>query len=185
MAFISKDIQRPTGSSGRQGIIDQWIRVTQATSSGAGIALPATTTGQLFRVKGGRVVVKSLIGTVTTVVQAQLDNLKVSAKQLDNSSTAVGTAVDVAANVDATGAEVGGGFFVEGDGTAMIKTSAGAILGGVVSGQWVAPQGEIYLTASATNTGAVKWDIWYQPLDPGAYVEAVPLTAAGILQAAI
>lgn len=185
MAFLLKDTKRPTGSSGRQATVDQWIQVTQATSAGAGIALPATTTGQLFRVKGGRVVVKALLGEVTTVIQTQADNLKVSSKKLDNASAAVGTAVDIAANLDVTAIEVGGMLFVEGDGTALVKSTAGGALIGPNSGMWIAAQGEIYLTTSATNTGAVKWDLWYQPLDSGAFVEAVPLTAAGILQAAI
>lgn len=187
MALLIKDSRRPTATStGNQpAILDQWIRVTQATPAGAGVALPASTTGQLFRVYGGRVVVKALVGTVTTVIQTQTDNLKVSSKALDTASAAVGTAVDVAANVDVTAREVGGMYFVEGDGTAGVLSNAGAAFIGPNSGSWVAPQGEIYLTASATNTGAMKWDLWYQPLDPGAYVVPAQLTGAGILQAAI
>lgn len=184
MALLIKDTQRPTGSSGRQATIDQWIRVSQVSSTGTGIALPASTTGQLFRVKGGRVVVKALLGEVTTVIQTQADNLKVSVKKLDAASAAVGTAVDVASNLDVTAIEVGGFLFVEGDGTALVKSTAGGALIGPNSGMWIAAQGEIYLTTSATNTGAVKWDIWYQPLDAGAFVEAAPLTA-GVLTAAI
>lgn len=185
MALLIKDTKRPQGSTGRQAVVDQWIQVTQATAAGAGIALPATTTGQLFRVRGGRVLVKGLLGEVTTVVQTQADNLKVSSKKLDNSSVAVGTAKDISANVDITGLEVGSFHWVEGDGTAGVLATAGGSLIGTNTGMWIAPQGEIYLTTSATNTGAMKWDIWYQPLDAGAYVEAATLTAAGILQAAI
>lgn len=184
MAMMIKDTKRPTGSSGRQATIDQWIQVSQASALGTGIALPATTTGQLFRVKGGRVLVKTLLGEVTTIIQTQADNLKVSVKKLDNASVAVGTAVDIAANLDVTAIEVGGFLFTEGDGTALVKSTAGGALVGTNTGYWIAAQGEIYLTTSATNTGAVKWDIWYQPLDAGAYVEAAPLTA-GLLTAAI
>jgi len=185
MALILKDIKRPQGSSSKSSTIDQAIKVSGAvTSAGAGVALPATTTGQLFRVKGGRVRVKALIGEVTTIIQTQACNLKVSSKKLDSASAAVGTAVDVASNVDVTALEVGGTAFVEGDGTAVVLANAGATLVGS-TGEWIAPQGEIYVTTSATNTGAMKWDIFYQPLDPGAYVEAAPLTAAGILTAAI
>jgi hypothetical protein len=71
-------------------------------------------------------------------------------------------------------------LFVEGDGTAMVKSTAGAAFIGANSGQWIAPQGEIYITTSATNTGAIKWDIFYQPLDAGAYVEAVDTATAAI-----
>lgn len=184
MALLIKDQKRPTGSTGKQAVVDQWQQATQATSAGAGIALPATTTGQLFRVRGGRVIVKALVGEVTTAIQNQLCNLKVSSKKLDASSSAVGTAVDVTANVDMANREVGGLHFVEGDGTAGVLSNAGAAFIGANSGYWIAPQGEIYITTSATNTGAMKWDIWYQPLDPGAYVEPAVLTS-GILTAAI
>lgn len=179
MALMIKDIKRPTGSSGRQATLDQWIQVSQPA-----VALPASTTGQLFRVKGGRVIVRALLGEVTTIIQTQADNTKISSKKLDNASVAVGTAVDVASNLDITAIEVGGFLFVEGDGTALVKATAGASLIGTNSGMWIAPQGEIYVTCAATNTGAIKWDIWYQPLDSGAFVEAATLSS-GLLTAAI
>lgn len=187
MAFIVKNRnQAGVSSASRQGFstVDQWIQVTQATNAGAGIALPATTTGQLFRVKGGRVVVKCLLGQVTTVIQTQANNMKVSSKALDAASTAIGSAVDIAANVDVTGLQVGGFYFVEGDGTAGVLANAGGSLIGTNSGYWIAPQGEIYITTSATNTGAMKWDVWYQPLDPGSFIEAAVLTNS-LLTAAI
>ena len=178
MAFLIKNNIRQTASSAsRQAnvVLEQFIQVTCPART-----IPATTTDQIFRVRGGRVLVQALIGEVTTVIQAQADNLKVSSKRLDNSSVAVGTAADIAANVDMTGLEVGGLYFVEGDGTAGVLSNAGGALIGANSGRWVAPQGEIYLTTSATNTGAMKWDIWYLPLDPGAYVEAVGTATAAI-----
>jgi hypothetical protein len=185
MAFLLKNTKRPQGSSTPGAVIDQIIKTTQATNAGAGIALPASTTGQLFRVKGGRVLIRALVGQVTTIIQTQADNVKVSSKALDNAGAAIGTAVDIAANLDVTAMEVGGMYFVEGDGTAAVKSTAGGALIGANSGSWIAAQGEIYLTASATNTGAMKWDCFWQPLDPGAYVEPAALTAAGLLQAAI
>lgn len=185
MAFTIKNTNRSVGSSTPMAVVDQFIKVSCVGLTGSGVALPASTTGQLFRVKGGRVLVKALIGEVTTVIQTQADNLKVSAKKLDNAGAAVGSAVDIAANVDVTAMAVGSHYFVEGDGTAGVLSTAGAVLMGTNTGWWVCEQGEIYLTASATNTGAVKWDIYYQPLDPGAYVEQAQLSGAGILQAAI
>ncbi len=178
MAFLVKNSTRGSASSAsKQGlaVIDQDIQVTCPSRT-----LPATTTDQLFRVRGGRVLVKRLVGEVTTLVQTQACNMKVSSKKLDTASAAVGTAVDVAANVDITAREVGGLYFVEGDGTAGVLSNAGAAYVGPNSGQWIAPQGEIYVTTSATNTGAMKWDIWYQPLDSGADVEAVATATAAI-----
>jgi hypothetical protein len=179
MALMLKNrtFNRSTGSASAQGYayLEQLIHVSVPART-----IPATTTDQLFRVKGGRVKVKALVGEVTTVIQTQADNMKVSSKRLDNSSAAVGTAVDVASNLDITAMEVGGSVFVEGDGTALVKSTAGAVLMGTNSGEWIAPQGEIYLTTSATNTGAMKWDLWYVPLDEGAWVEPVLSATAAI-----
>lgn len=168
MALLIKDRSTYTTGASRSGVafVEQLIHVKAPSQT-----IPATTTQQIFRVKGGRVLVKALLGEVTTAVQAQADNMKVTSKRLDNASVAVGTAKDIAANVDVTGLEVGSFYFVEGDGTAGVLSTAGGAYVGPNSGYWIAPQGEIYVTTSATNTGAMKWDIWYQPLDEGAYVE--------------
>jgi hypothetical protein len=177
MAFLVKSNRARVGGPTNPGVatLDQYVQVSKAAAS-----LPATSTLQLFRVRGGRVLVRALVGEVTTVIQTQLCNTKVSSKKLSDASVAVGTAVDVASNLDITGIEVGGMLFVEGDGTALVKSTAGAAFIGANSGQWIAPQGEIYITTSATNTGAIKWDIFYQPLDAGAYVEAVDTATAAI-----
>lgn len=170
MAFLIKNnnVPRTPSSTGSgTGVVDQFIHVQRAAAT-----IPATTTDIIFRVFGGRVLVKMLVGEVTTVIQTQADNMKVSSKRLTNAGVASGTAVDIAANVDITGKEVGSSYFVEGDGTAGVLSNAGGALIGANSGNWIAPQGEIYLTTSATNTGAMKWDIWYLPLDEGAYVKA-------------
>jgi hypothetical protein len=171
MAYLVKQSKPKVG----QPVLDQAIQVSCPART-----IPATTTDQIFRVKGGRVLVKALVGEVTTVIQTQADNMKVSSKKLDAASAAVGTAVDIAANVDITAREVGGMYFVEGDGTAGVLSNAGAAYVGTNSGQFIVPQGEIYLTTSATNTGAMKWDLWYQPLDPGAFVEPVVTATAAI-----
>lgn len=179
MAILLKSLHRGTGTTSQPTVIDQWIQISQPL-----VALPASTTGQLFRVKGGRIRVRALIGQVTTVIQAQACNVKVSSKALDTASVAIGTAVDVASNLDVNAVEAGGMLFVEGDGTALVKSTAGASLSGTNTGEWVAAQGEIYITTDATNTGKVKWDLWYLPLDAGAFVEAAVLSS-GILTAAI
>lgn len=179
MAFLIKNrsTSNLTGSAAAQGfaVISQSIHVSCPTRT-----VPATTTDQIFRVRGGRVRVKALIGEVTTVIQTQTDNMKVSSKKLDTASAAVGTAVDIAANLDITAMEVGGLYFVEGDGTAGVKSTAGGAYIGPNGGEWIAPQGEIYLTTSATNTGAMKWDLWYEPLDEGAFVVPVVTATAAI-----
>lgn len=176
-------------------IVDQWIKVVRGDGTGGlgglgsgaepGVNLPASTTGRIFRVFGGKVKVRALIGIVTTVIQTQACNLKVSAQALAAAATTIGSAVDVAANVDVTGLEVGGHYFVEGDATAGVLSNAGLILVGTNSGEWIVEQGQIYLTASATNTGKVRWELFYQPLDFGAYVAPEVLSGSGTLQAKI
>lgn len=183
MALIIKDIKRPVGSTGRISTVEQLVQVTQAIN-GAGIALPATTTGQLFRVRGGRVLCRFLIGEVTTIIQAQATNVKVSSKKLDNSSAAVGTAVDLCANVDGNAKEVGSLFVPLGSGAAAIWSNAGAGLRTLGAMETILPQGEVYITTGATSTGAMKWDMWYEPLDAGAYVEPAVLNGS-ILTVAI
>lgn len=176
MALLVKNsnTMRTAGVAGvGQAILSQYIHVARPAT-----ALPATTTDILFRVYGGRVVMYLLVGQVTTIIQAQACNIRVSGKALDVTSTAVGTAVDVCANVDGNAKEVGSMYVPLGSGAAAIWSNAGAALGTLGRNPVILPQGEVYITTSATNTGAMKWDIWYQPLDEGAYVVANGVAAA-------
>lgn len=179
MALFIKDTKRPSGSTGRQGVVDQWIQVTQPA-----VALPATTTGQLFRVKGGRVLMQLLIGQVTTAIQNQANGIIITSKALDNSSVAVGTAVDLSASAASANKEVGAMLVTLGSGAAAIFSNAGAALRTLGAIPTILPQGEVYITTSATNTGAMKWDMWYMPIDPGAFVEPA-LLSSSLLTAAI
>jgi len=131
----------------------------------ASATLPATSTQNLFTIAGGRVMVTALIGEVTTVVQAQANNLKVT------SVPTTGSAVDIASNLDINGFEAGALLVVEGDGTALIGTSAGAGFAPALNAlPFILPIGTLRIATSATNTGASKWKLFYQPLDVGASV---------------
>ena len=176
MAFMVKNVNAPraTGMTGSgQGVLSQFVHVSRPTQS-----LPATTTDILYRVFGGRVLVHLLVGEVTTVIQAQATTLKVTGKKLDNASAAVGTAVDICATVDGNAKEVGSLYIPIGSGAAAIWSNAGAGIATLGRNNWVSPQGEIYITTGATSTGQMKWDIWYQPLDEGAYVAGNAVQAA-------
>ena len=144
------------------------------------LALPQTTTQQIFRIYGGRVHVKLLLGEVTTVIEGTDPVLKVSYAALTDAAALVGTAYDIGATLDMSSDEVGTLYSVEGDGSAII--SGGQVAGTVETfgTGWVAAQGQIYLTTGASKTGAIKWDLWYQPLDPGAYVVSVDTATAAI-----
>lgn len=179
MAFLIKNTntQRTAGPAGvGQAIVDEAIHVKRA-----GAVLPQTSTHQLFRVRGGKVLVKQMVGTATVVLTATDPVAKISSKALSAASVAIGTAVDVASTVNLASLEVGGMVFVEGDGTALVKSNAGAAFIGTNTGMWIAPEGEIYVTTGANNTtGQIQWDLWYQPLDAGAYVEAITTATAAI-----
>lgn len=181
MAFMIKNRKgrSQTGQAGSytEGLIDQKVHVSRPTSTAAALS---TSNNNLFQVLGGRVRVRGIVGQVTTIIQSQATTLKITSTAKDSAGTTVGTAVDVASTVDVNALEVGGLVFVEGDGTALVKSLAGAAFIGTNSGEWVAPQGYISMIAGAASTGALKWDLWYEPLDEGAFVIAVPLTSTGL-----
>jgi len=157
MAFLIKNARQAQQSP----VLDQWIRVHRA-----GASLPATTAGAIFTVRGGRVLIKLLIGEVTTVIQSQACNLKVTA------NPTVGTSVDLSSNLDINADEVGCLYLSELDGTALVGADAGAAMSGPGTPAAVVNVGTIDIETAATNTGAIKWTIFYLPLDPGANVIA-------------
>ena len=178
MAIVLKNqtSQQPVGAGPTaDAVISQWIHIARPA-----LALPQTTTQQIFRVYNGRILVKLLLGEVTTVIEGTDPILKVSVSSLTNASALQGTAYDIASTLDLSSDEVGTLYAVEGDGTALIS-------GNQVSGSieafgmgFVMKQGQIYLTTGASKTGAIKWDLWYQPLDPGAYATAIVAATAAI-----
>ena len=136
------------------------IRVDRATA-----ALPQTANAPIFTVAGGRVIVQMMLGEVTTVIQAQLNNPQLTAVPT------VGTAVDLCAVVDINALEVGGKLSPAGVlATALGKTLAGAAVSTL--NPLIIAAGTINLNCSASNTGSMKWSIWYSPVDDGATITA-------------
>lgn len=131
----------------------------------ASATLPASTTQNIFTISGGRVLITCLFGEVTTIVQAQACTLKVT------SVPTTGSAVDVASTLDVNAFEAGALLICEGDGTALIGTSAGAGFAPALNAlPFIIPAGTLRIATSATNTGATKWDLFYFPIDDGATV---------------
>jgi hypothetical protein len=174
MALVIKNIAG-NRSSKPQATIGQWIQVSRPA-----LALPQTTTQQLFRVYGGRVLVQALLGEVTTVIEGTDPVLKVSTSSLTDAGALQGTAYDIASTLDISSDEVGTLYAVEGDGTAIVSGNQVSGTVELTNREWVMKQGQIYITTGASKTGAIKWDLWYQPLDAGAYVVAVPTATAAI-----
>lgn len=153
-------------------VVAEFIHVARPAGT-----LPQTATQNIFQVRGGRVLVRGVLGEVTVILQNSDAVPKVTAAAYDSAGVIVGTAVDVASTVASTSREVGGKFWVEGDGTALVASNAGAAFIGANSGCWICPQGYVQFITGASKTGSIKWDLWYQPLDEGADVIAVPLNA--------
>ena len=140
--------------------ITQGFRVSRSTA-----ALPQTAQSALFNVTGGRVMILGVVGEVTTIIQNQANNTKIVA----NPTT--GSDVDLCAVLSTANKEVGTLFGITGTfATALVGSNAGA--GVMCSQPVVVPVGTIDLNCAASNTGSVKWDLWYLPLDDGAAVTA-------------
>lgn len=128
--------------------------------------LPQSTTETAFTIAGGRVLITRLTAEIGTVVETQACNLSV----IINPTT--GTSGTVASTLDITATEAGGIGIVEGDGTAFIMIDAGTTWAAAGNGfqPFEANIGSIDVLTSASNTGTIKWEIWYIPLETGAVV---------------
>lgn len=120
----------------------------------------------IFTVAGGPVWLKAIYGIVTTVIQTQLDNLKLSA-------VATGlTAVDLCSVLNITALAVGTLLSITGTFATALVSSPNQVAVAQASPTLVGP-GVIRMDASASNTGQVQWYCVYEPAAPGAYMVAV------------
>jgi hypothetical protein len=127
--------------------------------------LPQTAAGTLFTVTGGKILLTSIHGEVTTAIQNQANNTKLQ------SVPTTGTTVDLCAVADIANKEVGALLGITGTlATALQVANAGAQV--VQTNGLIIPIGAIKLNCAASNTGSVKWSITYVPLDDGASVAA-------------
>jgi hypothetical protein len=122
-------------------------------------------TKHLFIISGGRVLVKSIVGEVTTAIQAQATTAKLTA----NPTT--GNDVDLCATSDLTGKEVGSLLSINGlAATALIMALAGGVQ--AMASPVVLAIGYLDLILGADSTGSIKWQVRYMPIDPGAIMAA-------------
>jgi hypothetical protein len=126
--------------------------------------VPQNAASALFTVSGGRVVVLGIVGEVTTVIGGTTPNAKLVA----NPTT--GTDSDITSAVAITSDPVGNLYGVATVGGALVVLESVAPLNQT---PFVVKAGTIDLNVSAADaTGAIKWDLFYVPLDPGASVTA-------------
>lgn len=128
---------------------------------------PQATNAPIFNIVGGRVCVNLILGEVTTIIGAVANATKLIA------TPTAGTAVDICATADINALEVGGklvpaaGVFA----TALSKTLAGAAP--AAGTRVVLAVGTLNLGCVGSSvTGAIKWSVWYVPVDDGATMTA-------------
>jgi hypothetical protein len=143
---------------------DQYgIKVSRATA-----ALPATTATAIFTITGGKVAVTAIYGEVTTVIQTQAN-----ATKLQFDPTDAGATQDLCATTDITADAVGTMYSITGTPAGVLSDALNFMPPNLALARPVILKpGAVLLSCAATNTGSVKWDLWYVPLDTGAVIAA-------------
>lgn len=140
----------------------------QVARTTAAKAISSIASANLFTVSGGPVRVLSLVGYITTGIQAAGNEVK-----LTHTPTG-GAAVDLCAVLDVTGAAIRTFLALDGvKATALVNTAdTGVVIASALHMPLVLSVGTIALSAAGTTTGAVSWYVEYEPLAPGATVTA-------------
>lgn len=136
------------------------LKVDRATAT-----LPQTDTEALFTVVGGRVAITQIIGEATTAIENQANNTKLTANPTTGTSVDICAALNIAADEVGTLYGISSGLATD----ALIGINAGALPG--QTRPVIVNIGSIDLNCAASNTGSVKWSLFYVPIDDGAYVE--------------
>ena len=122
--------------------------------------LPQGADEALFRITGGKVLVTAVVGEVTEIIQTQANNTRLKFKP------ETGSDVDLCANLNIT-ADVAKTLYVC-TGTladALVSTIGVALLQVT---PWILDVGDIELDCTASNSGKVKWTLFYSPVEGGA-----------------
>lgn len=127
--------------------------------------VPQNALDALFTITGGKVAVMGVIGEVTTVIGGTTPSAKLVANPTVGADTDIVTAVAVTADPVGTlygVATVGGALQVLESAAPLNQTP------------FVLKPGTLDLQVSAADaTGAIKWSLFYVPVDDGASVAAV------------
>lgn len=126
------------------------------------------TTGTLFTFTGGIEIIR-IVGTVSTVIQAQATTVKLSVKPDAQ------TAVDICATKDVNGFAAGSMLQITGTAAnAMVGTTAVAVTAPATQVNPITAMcvtsGIITVTYGAASTGAIRWDMVWRPLTADATV---------------
>lgn len=148
-----------------------------AVVTGAAHTLPASATGHLFTVNTGRVIITSVTGVVSTVIQAQACTIAIGNTPTGGSNSASLATASSSVSGLAVGASLYVPVFSSGPQALAFSGASGVVSGAAAAlrndGIALVPAGTIDWTTSATNTGAVTWSVSYIPYDAGATVTAL------------
>jgi hypothetical protein len=131
-------------------------------------ALPQTTAGALYAVTGGRILLTGLIGEVTTVIQTQANNTKLTFDPTD-----AGATQDLCAVLDVSADAVGTMYSITGTPATAMQDGLNFLSPNKLLAQAVILKpGSILLDCAASNTGSVKWTAFWVPIDGTARLAA-------------
>lgn len=140
-------------------LINLGQRVTQPAKT-----VPQNALSSLFTVSTGRIIVLGIIGEVTTIIAGTTPSAKLVANPTTGADSDIVTAVAI------TGDAVGNLYGVSTVGAALVVSESVAPM---AQEPFVVKPGTIDLHVSAADaTGAIKWSLFWVPLDDDATVSA-------------
>ncbi len=128
-------------------------------------ALPAGTSGNLFTIAGGRVLMTGIIGECTVAVGGA-NNVKLIA----NPTVATAADTDLCAVADLNTCDVGDLVTITGTASdAIVAAHAGGV--GMLDRKGIVMQeGTLDVNTSQNTAGTFSWTLFYIPIDDGAYI---------------
>jgi hypothetical protein len=142
--------------------------------TGGADTLPASTSGDIFTITGGRIIITSLIGKVTTAIQNQACTLSIGNKPSGGSAQATSLCTATAITNLAVGTFVALKLYATD--SLLVSANPGVLspseLSAITGGTALVDAGTIDITTSATNTGAITWSLTFIPYDSGVTVVA-------------
>lgn len=150
-----------------------WTRRIRNITERKTAALPQTTDGALFRITGGKVIIKSIVGEVTTIIGAVAN-----ATKLKHNPSGTGSDVDLCATLELNAMAVGKLLTIVGVlATAMKATTTWLVVpaDNIPEPGLILAPGDIEIDCAGSDggTGRVKWTVEWVPLDNGANLAAV------------
>ncbi len=126
-------------------------------------SLPQTADQSLFTIASGNILLESIVGEVTTVIQTQAN-----ASRLKFNPTGTGSDVNLCNTNNITADAVGTFYSITGTLTDPLQVGLWYVHS--LAAPIVLGPGIIELECAASNTGSVEWHLMYRIIDTGATV---------------